>query len=58
MIENALLLHFITNVDSPLASAREFWRRKFGFPESVVMDPRTMAELAAEIDARKEKRGV
>lgn len=35
-------------VDSDLASTREFWRRKVGFPEHVVMDPRPLNEIETQ----------
>lgn len=52
------ILHFafenlaISCLDSELASTREFWRRKFNFPESIVTDPRPLREIALEQSSR------
>ena len=35
-------------MDSTLESTRVFWRRRAGYPEDVVMDPRPLAEIMAE----------
>jgi hypothetical protein len=51
MLNRALAFHVTSHVDSALASTREFWRRKLGFPEWVVTDPRTIAEIAASLSA-------
>jgi hypothetical protein len=51
VLEFALAGHINSHVDSALASTREFWRRKLGFPEDVVTDPRPIAEIAASLTA-------
>lgn len=57
MIQFALALHYISHVDSALASTREFWRRKAGLPEEIVADPRKLSDIIAErasIEKREE----
>lgn len=48
MIKTALSIHFAVNMDSALATTREFWRRKAGFDEAVVLDPRPLAVIMRE----------
>ena len=41
-------------VDSKLATTREFWRRKLGFPDEIATDPRPLYEaIAARTGADK-----
>jgi hypothetical protein len=51
MLNFALLIHVNSHIDSAVASTREFWRRKLGFPEEIVADPRPLAEIATSLVA-------
>lgn len=48
-IETALYLQVIQFVDSPLASTREFWRKKLGLRDDIARDPRPLADIIADI---------
>lgn len=51
MLNLAFALHASSHLDSKLATTREYWRREAGLPEAIVMDPRPLAEIAADVTA-------
>jgi hypothetical protein len=48
MLARHLLFMISQMVDSPVPTTRAFWRRKLGLPETVVNDPRPLAEAVEE----------
>lgn len=47
MLKFSANLHITSHVDSALASTREYWRRRLGLPEYVVIDQRKLADIIA-----------
>jgi hypothetical protein len=46
LLKFAFSLYDAQMVDSPLASTRVYWRRRLGYPEAIVHDPRPLIEAA------------
>lgn len=44
----ALGIHFTVNMDSAVATTREFWRRKALLPEEIVKDPRNLGDIVSD----------